>query len=560
MRERFLEVFDSITVDCLNGDKYKTGKKSPDGTADPSVFSTEHNREGIQVGTAIALLERWPTKFAGKKTQQVHDAEVQFRHWWGKDKRAELLASLGKKTKYERLHPSLPLGLPFVPLEVREDYHKWAAVDELLEYSSFGILTNRDEALVSIDKEPLVERMTRYFNAKVTNAQIAEEAPVLMKTKEFDPEFVRSHLLGRGLSSGEFVRLLYRPFDTRWLYWHSETKLVERRREDFRPHIFAGNLVLAIVQQNRKGFTELLVASVFPSHHLIERGANYFPLYVRPEKTTAVVRETSDMFSDQIGGGDGQPVPNLTPFARDYLTGLGAEPEDLFFHIIAILHAPEYRTENAGALRQDWPRVPLPPSADTLRAGAALGRQVAALLDPETDVPGVTSGTVRPDLSGLAELTVTADAKTKTPDLALAARWGYAGQDGVVMPGPGDVGSGTRGDGFVDIHLNATTRWRDVPAAVWSYMLGGYQVLKKWLSYRESVLLGRPLTADEALDFTKHVRRISALLQLHRAFDAHYKAVVTAEETAPRTGFGALKGKIWLAPDFNKPIRTPRGQ
>ena len=55
MRERYLEVFDQIWIDCLNGDKYKTGKVTPDGQSDPSVFSTKFNREGIQVGTAIAL-------------------------------------------------------------------------------------------------------------------------------------------------------------------------------------------------------------------------------------------------------------------------------------------------------------------------------------------------------------------------------------------------------------------------------------------------------------------------------------------------------------------------
>ena len=38
MRERYLEVFDSITVDCLNGDKFKTGKLTPEGKPDPSVF------------------------------------------------------------------------------------------------------------------------------------------------------------------------------------------------------------------------------------------------------------------------------------------------------------------------------------------------------------------------------------------------------------------------------------------------------------------------------------------------------------------------------------------
>lgn len=58
MRERILEGFDRVEIDCLNGDSRKTGKKAPDGRPDPSIFSTERNREGIQVGTAVATLIR----------------------------------------------------------------------------------------------------------------------------------------------------------------------------------------------------------------------------------------------------------------------------------------------------------------------------------------------------------------------------------------------------------------------------------------------------------------------------------------------------------------------
>ena len=35
MRERYLEAFDAIRIDCLNGDKYKTGKTTPDGQLRP---------------------------------------------------------------------------------------------------------------------------------------------------------------------------------------------------------------------------------------------------------------------------------------------------------------------------------------------------------------------------------------------------------------------------------------------------------------------------------------------------------------------------------------------
>ena len=58
MRERYLEAFDTIRIDCLNGDKYKTGKTTPDGAPDLSIFSTPEDPVGIQVGTAITTLVR----------------------------------------------------------------------------------------------------------------------------------------------------------------------------------------------------------------------------------------------------------------------------------------------------------------------------------------------------------------------------------------------------------------------------------------------------------------------------------------------------------------------
>ena len=58
MRERYLEAFDAIRIDCLNGDSRETGKIAPDGSPDPSIFSTEGDPVGIQVGTSITTLVR----------------------------------------------------------------------------------------------------------------------------------------------------------------------------------------------------------------------------------------------------------------------------------------------------------------------------------------------------------------------------------------------------------------------------------------------------------------------------------------------------------------------
>jgi hypothetical protein len=123
--------------------------------------------------------------------------------------------------------------------------------------------------------------------------------------------------------------------------------------------------------------------------------------------------------------------PNLSDEAKEYLAGLGFSPEDgaglLFYHALAVLHSPVYRVENAGALRQDWPRVPLPKTRETVESSAALGWQVAALLDVETPVPGVTQGDPRDDLQTIAVLT-TADGRA--PDFTMNAGWGYFGGSG----------------------------------------------------------------------------------------------------------------------------------
>ena len=54
--------------------------------------------------------------------------------------------------------------------------------------------------------------------------------------------------------------------------------------------------------------------------------------------------------------------------------------------------------------------------------------------------------------------------------------------------------------------------------------IGGYPVVKKWLSYRELRVLGRPLAQEEMTYITEVVRRLKALLLLGGALDANYRA------------------------------------
>ena len=163
---------------------------------------------------------------------------------------------------------------------------------------------------------------------------------------------------------------------------------------------------------------------------------------------------------------------------------MSAQPEDLFHHVLATLHDPAYRQANAGGLRMGWPRIPLPQSPEALSQSAQTGQRLAQLLDTESNVAHQLDPTIA--------VPTTINGQPMQPeDFHLSAGWGHYGANQAVMPGQGKVEH--RGD-VVDVYLNDNAYWRDVPTEVWEYRLGGYQVLKKWLSYRESKVLGRALT------------------------------------------------------------------
>ena len=520
MRERYMESFDAIRIDNLNGDKYKTGKTTPDGSPDPSIFSTPEDPVGIQVGTAITTLVR---KADHKPTERIG-----FRDLWGQAKLADL-DKTGRdrpETLYVDVAPPLALGLPFAPVAVGHDWHEWPSLSELFPISFPGVKSGRDPFVVDIDLNRLRERIDSYFNADLTHNEIGHLYPTSMRNpREYDAREVRNALLRQGgpTTSG-FVHYAYRPFDTRWFYWEAREKLVDRPRPEYKPHVFEGNSWLVLQNKARPDLSPPLVISNIGDLNQMNSGIYCVPTYLRDDGLGI------DMTA-------AQRRPNLSPAAKSYLERLNATVEDLFHHALAVLHDPAYHEANADALRAEGPRIPLPGwpdgsgdgAADELAASAARGRELAALLDSDTPVPGVTEGALRPEIAAVAVPSTTDGGNMAGNDFALTAGWGHFGQGDAVMPGQGRVverpytaperaalgeDAPTLGDTTFDVYLNDRAYWRNVPAAVWHYKLGGYQVLKKWLSYREHRVLGRPLHPEEVQHFTNTARRVAAILHL----------------------------------------------
>ena len=520
MRERFLREFDAIRIDNLNSDKYRTGKVTPDGDPDPSIFSTPSDPVGIQVGTAIATLVR--------KADHAPAETVGFRNLWGQAKREELAgtaeAELG--ALYDEVSPVLLLGLPFAPIAASGSWHDWPTLIDLFPVSFPGVQTGRDWFLIDTDINRLRTRVTDYFNPDLSHEEITRRYPFVMKdTARYAARSVRKVLLARGgPHEAGFVRYAYRPFDNRWIYWEPETKLLREKSPHYPPHVFEGNLWLTTPRRQRWEWSPPSPTSILADLNNMDGGASYIPQHLRDEGLGVE--------------GDGiQCRPNLSGAAQHYLERIGANVEDLFHHVLAVLHDPAYRDANAGALRMEWPRIPIPGwpdgdevgAANDLATSAARGRELAALLDSDTPVPGVTSGALRPEIVVIAVPSTKDGGNMGDDDFDVTMGWGHFGSGQAVMPGQGRVvgrsytseeraslgdAVSTLGDTTFDVYLNDRAYWRNVPSSVWGYKLGGYQVLKKWLSYRERKVLGRGLRPEEVQHFTDTARRIAAVLEL----------------------------------------------
>ena len=562
MRARYLELFQSIYIDNLNGDKYRTGKTTPDGKPDPSAFSTPQNREGIQVGTAIATLVRTSIAPAAET--------VKARNLWGADKLAQLQQEAARELElvYDTVATNPALGHPFAERIVNDQYTTWPRLTELFPKSFPGIKTSRDSVVVDIDRERLAERMNLYLDNHKSDEEVKREVPLAMKDAarfnaaetrhvllqveanaheqalkthpQLTPEEVTSQLV-----DSRIKRYCYRPFDLRWIYWEMHTKLLDEKREDYVRARVEGGLTMLSAQANRRAFDPPCITCSLASLHVDERTALVVPLQAL----------LPTLFHSNV------PHQNISAAVQEEYPAQ-EQQANLFFHALATMHTPRYHTENAGALLADWPRIPLPASADLLARSAVLGRRLAELLDPESDLQ------LAAEWSFLARLSVPSELPEDTPDrdrrnaarFAITAGWGGRGQGDTVMPRRGKAPErdwnpheidrlaalaaaqnltlenalallGTR---CVDVHLNDEAFWTAVPTKVWEYTLGGYQVLKKWLSYREEPLLGRPLHEDEVRYFSQVVRRITAILLLGPSLDASYAAILPAARGLPR--------------------------
>lgn len=554
MREQLLSEFDKLWVDNMNGDSRETGKTTPEGEPDPSVFSTNFNKAGIRVGTAIST---WLRK---SDVDDHNQTQVQYREFWGQTKRDDLRESIEEPDSeifaYTEITPDASNKYILRPVDISGNYMNWPKVTELAsEYPLNGPIERRGNSLICHQDETdeLLEKLGDYLDSGISDSEMGRIEPrFMLSSGEFEaiPSRRLLHRRETKVINDSLVPYPYKPFDLRCAYLDTAIQPLFSRPS---PELLSVRNIPAnaffitrdAADKRDEGipfyFSNLVCDYDFLSGH-----ARHFPVFIRAADT----EDQPELFNREEVQATSRA--NLSDAAREYLANLGhSEPDDdpevaelIWLHSLAIGFSSTYLEEHESALRIDWPRIPLPLDSEALEKSASLGSQIANLLDVGASVSGVTTGDIRDEyrLIGVQS----------GNDLSIDARWGYRDARGAIMPAGGDARErdytpeeldafheGARrlsfdlddvlalfGDTAFDIHLNDDTYWSSIPSNVYRFTIGGYQILKKWLSYRNRDVIGRPISHSEAVEVTRMARRLAALLLIQTELNTNYMGIV----------------------------------
>lgn len=474
MRWHLMQTFDEIYVLDLHGNSLKK-ERCPDGSKDENVFD-------IRQGVTIAFFIKHRNFSKEEEISSVFHAEL---YGTREAKYASLDAHDQGCTDWAELNPKSPFYF-FVPRdeEHTEQYRKFIPVPEIFPVKVTGIVTARDRFVFDFDRNALLRRINQFRDCNLTDDFIRQTYH-LKDTRGWKLSQRRKNLAEMENWRDYVVPCLYRPFDTRSLYYHPY--MVDWGRPEVMRHMLAGkNVALITPKQHKDEFGAFITHSIGAHKSVAAYDINYyFPLYLYPSADKNQLLSHHELTERR---------PNLNPTLVATLTeayGSEPSPEEIFQYIYATLYSNVYREKYAEFLRTDFPRIPFTSDHELFDELAALGKSLV-------DLHLLRSDELDPPI----------------------AKFEGDG-DGIVQTGK----KGLRYDPKTErVYINETQYFEGVPPQVWEYQIGGYQVCHKWLKDRKD----RHLSLDEIKTYCQIVTALVKTIEIQTAIDELYPMV---EET-----------------------------
>jgi predicted helicase len=480
MRQSLINTFNEIYILDLHGDS-KRRESAPDGGKDENVFD-------IQEGVAIALFVKRPE---GSVSAKVYRADL-----WGlcgdwpepqaETKYRTLAETDIATTGWTEIRPVSPFYIFAVRDEsLSSEYQRGWKVTDILPVNSTGIQTSRDDVALDFSQDKLLARISELRDLSQPDHAVIDKYR-LREMSFWRVAEARKNLAGDKGWTKRFVSCLYRPFDTRPMFY--SPAVVHRTRYEVMRHLLEWNRVLCIGRAGQVTGSEqwdvIFCGALVVDLNIFYRGGGQcFPLYLYPAE-------------GEMQFGEAHRRPNLNPdfvdvtskklalkFIEDGRGDLKETfgPEDIFNYAYAVFHSPTYRTRYAEFLKIDFPRLPLTSDKELFKALAAKGAELVSLHLMESPVLEKLRTQVKFD-----------------------------------VPGSSVVEKVSYDEKALRVYINKEQYFENIAPEVWNFHIGGYQVCEKWLKDRK----GRKLTIDEAQHYQKIVVALKETIRLMAEIDA----------------------------------------
>ncbi len=522
MRQSLMQSFDEIYFLDLHGNSLKK-EKCPDGSKDENVFD-------IQQGVAIALfIKKHPPQFPANKGHSTPSiplnkggikggCKVSHSELWGiRDyKYAWLNKHDVKTTKWKTINPKSEFYL-FIPRDERllKKYDAHPRVIDIFPVNSVGIVTARDAFVIDNDIEAIKRRIRMFRDGKMPD-EIIRQTYNLKDKSDWKLKDVREEIMKDDDWEQAITKILYRPFDKQWIFYHDA--VIERSRKEVMQHMMKENIGLITIRRSRSleswkyaFVTDNIIAGATAITSL---DINYlFPLYLYQQKDTPKKKSFSSImmfFEPQAEYGIRKPnlspkfveklTKEYTPHILPYQGGTkeGVSPEEIFFYIYAVLYSNIYRTKYAEFLKIDFPRIPFTKDYKLFKKMGEFGEKLVDLHLLKSSK--VAKPTVR--FQGKGDNKV--ENLRYNPSSLLPLNKGRMG-----------------GVNKECVYINQTQYFEGISPEIWQYQIGGYKICEKWLKDRK----GRNLTLSEIQTYCKIATSLQRTIEIQAVIDELYPEI-----------------------------------
>ncbi len=392
-----------------------------------------------------------------------------------------------KNVKWKKIYPRPEFYL-FIPTENKQadHYYSFYKITEIFPVNSVGVVTARDNFVIDFDRRKLERRIDDFRNPKIDD-EILRQTYDLSENKSWKINEQRGKLRRDHDWKDSITKILYRPFDERWILYHDE--MIERKRKDVMHHMLKENVGLIFHKREELQipYTHFMVTDKIIEHGGLSSKTTCYlaPLYLYIEIKEK--RKNSHfqlmMFEPEVKYEARQPNINSELFEK-LKKNFKKEvtPEEIFYYIYAVFYSNTYRTKYAEFLKIDFPRVPFTKNYKLFIQLGKIGKQLSdlhLLKSKELD-------------KTIAKFTIDGNNKVEKPKYENEKVW-----------------------------INKDQYFDGIKEEVWQYQIGGYQVCEKWLKDRKE----RTLSLDEIKTYCKIVTSLTKTIELQTEIDKFFENV-----------------------------------